>query len=321
MTRFTRAVLLATVSSTLLLVAAPAGATYPGQNGRIAISMDLGSGSEIYTLRANGKDVTPLTDVNGDASEPDWSPDGTKIVFERTLSDGHCRIEMIKADGTGLVDLTRPGFKDGCHEYTPSFTPNGRRIVYTAQACNHCPLRIWSMNLRGQDQRMIFRWGGAFVDHPNVSPDGKTIEFTEENETSGQEKNAIYTVRMNGTHLTQVVPFRVDPCGCGEWAPNGKRIGDSSHVNRAVRQPPNLFTVRPDGRGLRYLTRYRAKSPDISTAAGAYSPNGRWILFKHIDDSKGRYVLLKIHPNGRGLTRIRNFDVNFYGRDWGPRPA
>jgi hypothetical protein len=31
-------------------------------------------------------------------------------------------------------------------------------------------------------------------------------------------------------------------------------------------------------------------------------------------------VLFKIHPNGTGLTRIRNFKVNFFDHDWGPRP-
>lgn len=44
----------ATTLLTVLLVAPSAYATFPGNNGRIAFSLDRGSGSEIYTIRRNG---------------------------------------------------------------------------------------------------------------------------------------------------------------------------------------------------------------------------------------------------------------------------
>jgi hypothetical protein len=113
----------------------------------------------------------------------------------------------------------------------------------------------------------------------------------------------------------------MDTCGCGEWAPNGERIDDSDQVDRLVSEPSNLFTVRPDGTGIRYLTDYRFRSPDVVVGAGTYSPNGRWVLFKYANNVTGRYVLYKIRPNGTHQTRIRRFKVNFYGRDWGPRAS
>jgi WD40 repeat protein len=68
-----------------VLVAQPANATYPGRNGLIAIAGDRGDGSEIYSVLPDGTQLTRLTNVAGAAFDPDWSPDGTKIVFDVTL--------------------------------------------------------------------------------------------------------------------------------------------------------------------------------------------------------------------------------------------
>src|SRR4051795_11471558 len=58
-------------------------------SGRIAFkgppTADLSSGS-IYTVRADGKDRRRVTDAGPGVvdSRPDWSPDGSLLVFERT---------------------------------------------------------------------------------------------------------------------------------------------------------------------------------------------------------------------------------------------
>jgi hypothetical protein len=62
------------------IVAAPAYATYPGHNGRIAFQADTGGGNQIYTVRPNGHDLFQVTHVDGEATTPDWSPDGHWII-------------------------------------------------------------------------------------------------------------------------------------------------------------------------------------------------------------------------------------------------
>jgi hypothetical protein len=135
----------------------------------------------------------------------------------------------------------------------------------------------------------------------------------------------LYTVRMNGTHMRKIVPFRSDVCSCGgDWAPNGRRIVSSDQVGPTPLPgaPSNLFTVRPDGTGLRYLTHYRRPSHegDVLVAAGTYSPDRRWIVLKHANVPEGRYLMWKVHPNGTHLTRIRRLKFDFGTRDWGPQP-
>jgi Tol biopolymer transport system component len=311
-------------SAVVISTASPAFSTFHGRNGRIAVAVDTGNGYQISAIRPDGHGLTQLTSVQGSAFGPDWSPDGARIVMEvdpRGGTEG-CDIQLMRADGTGTRDVFTP--RRGC-AWDPSFAPSGKRIVFVRQRCERCGLAIRSMNRHGVDRRTILRKAPFDQVHaPRVSPGGHRIVFLAEREITvhGVEGNrkALYTVRMNGTHLRQVVPYRFDVCACGgDWAPNGKRIVSSSQAGPTPvpGRPSNLFTVRPNGSGLRYLT--HSHDPAV-VFVGTYSPNGRWIAYKFITTAE-QYRLMKIHPSGRGSTLIANLPANYTGRDWGPRPT
>jgi TolB protein len=319
-----RMVMAAVVCCAIVLSApAPAVPTFHGHNGRIAIAVDTGSGYQISSIRPGGQGLTQLTSVQGSAFGPDWSPDGTRIVFEvdpRGGTEG-CEIKLMRADGTGIRNVFSP--KRGC-AWDPSFAPSGNRIVFVQLRCERCALKIRTMNRHGGDRRTILRRAPFDNVHaPRFSPSGHRILFLAEkgitvHGTEGNRK-ALYMVRTNGSHLRQVVPYRFDVCACGgDWAPNGKRIVSSSQAGPTPvpGRPSNLFTVRPDGTGLRYLT--HAHDPAV-IFVGSYSPNGRWIAYKRVT-ATGRYRLMKIHPSGADRTFIAAFSANYTGRDWGARP-
>jgi Tol biopolymer transport system component len=319
---------LAVLLMLLLVVAGPVDATYRGKNGRIAFSLDTGNGFQINTIRPNGEGLHQITSVKGSAFEADWSPDGTEIAFDVGAPEAEhgCHIETMNADGSNIVDITpkRVTGPDAC-AYDPSFTPDGRRIVFLAQRCTTCGLWISIMNLDGGNRRRIVHSPHRYGLHnPNVSPDGNTIAFVANRDAvvNGVQGNrsAQYTVRMDGTHMRQIVPFRFDVCSCsGDWAPNGMRIASSTQAGPTPvpGAPPNLFTVRPDGTGLRYVT--HSHDTDVLVSIGSYSPDGRWIMYKRVTAS-GNYRLMKIHPSGRKPSLIARLPANFLNRDWGPQP-
>ena len=84
-TRVATVVAMLLAFSVELIVAMPAGATAPGTNGRIAYSRFAGQHADIVSANPDGTGVVKLT--SGPAGtfdlNPDWSPDGTKIAFER----------------------------------------------------------------------------------------------------------------------------------------------------------------------------------------------------------------------------------------------
>jgi Tol biopolymer transport system component len=303
---------------TVSLTAVPAHATFHGRNGRIAFTLDKGSGAQIYTINPDGTGRRQLTHVDGAAVDPDWSPDGRHIVFEVDHpNETGCSVEIMDADGSNIRDLT--GNRKGC-EMTPAFTPDGRRIVF-AHDCDQCAVVLRSMNLQGKD-RLILRAPRLYKKEPQVSPDGRTVLFLVEKELgviNGVDENvkALYSVRMNGTHLKIVVPFDFDVgADGGDWAPDGKRIDFSDNAGAAGEpqtKPTNLATIRPDGTGLRFLTHFQGIG--VSVGSGSYSPDGRWILFK--TQRGDNYALWKIHPDGTGQTLIARFKFSPGTRDWG----
>ena len=76
------------------LLASPAGATFPGQNKRIAFSSDRAGNVEIYSARPNGSHVRRLTHNPHFDGLPSFSPDGRWVVFERSLGPNNDIFKM-----------------------------------------------------------------------------------------------------------------------------------------------------------------------------------------------------------------------------------
>ena len=103
--------------------------TFPGPNGQIAFSSDREDDNyEIYSMNADGSDVTRLTDDDANDFDPSWSPDGEKIAFSSNR-DGNWEIYVINADDGS--DLTRLTDNDAL-DREPSWSPDGERIAFVS---------------------------------------------------------------------------------------------------------------------------------------------------------------------------------------------
>jgi Tol biopolymer transport system component len=311
---------------TLMLVAPAAWATPPGRNGRITFYANRGENpaTEIYSIAPTGRGLRTLTQL-GTATHEDWSPDGTRIVFDIDDPDSYIcgnAIWIMNADGTDPTSLTGRG--RGC-EREPSFTPDGRRIVFSRQLCDHgCHTAIWSMNLHGGDRRVIVRTPGFDANDPNVSPDGSKVTFVVKlRKYRDLQGGALYIANMNGSHLQEIVPVSRDVGIKHDWAPDGSRIVFTEYLDYnqegALSGPhtPNVATVRPDGSGLVELT-HRSGS-NVEAIAGSYSPDRRWIVFRF--DNYDRFRLMKMRPDGSAKALIARLRLKQRGMDWGPRSS
>jgi Tol biopolymer transport system component len=304
-------VLALTTVAAALGFAAPAYATYPGRNGTIAFSGgDPNGAAQIWTVDPHGQDLRQLTHLNGDAVNQDWSPDGRSMAFELDAPDG-VSVQLMRADGTRLRALTSPTV---CCNGDPSFTPDGRRIVFSGFNPDTNDEAIYSIGLDGRHQRRIATGPNGATD-PNVSPDGRTVTFRS-GDGVGAEDGALFRTPINGGAVTQITPFAFVSIK-HDWAPDGRRVvysdgADTGDPTVSI----NIATASPDGFHVRHLTNYRGGA--VSAFAGSYAPNGREIVLRLEDH--GVFWLYRMRPDGSHLKPIISLgDMKPRLTDWGPR--
>jgi Tol biopolymer transport system component len=281
-------------------------ATTPGRSGRIVYAQEVGGHFQLFTIRPNGTARAKLGHVTGDAVHPDWSPDGTKIVFELDHPQGTpgCSVVIMNADGTGLTDLT--GMRTGC-EGQPAFTPDGQRVVFMRFDDAANVESIQSMDLTGGDRRLVTGTKGSGRTDPNVSPDGNWITFIRLKKDDVLQ--AVFAVHPDGSGLHQLTPFSWEVAIKHDWSPNGRRIVLTTNADWVrPRKSANLVTIRPDGSGLKRLTRFAGGEHAKNAFAGSYSPDGRRIVLRLEKHDKA--ALATIDRDGRHLRLLTKFREN-----------
>jgi Tol biopolymer transport system component len=285
-----------------------AQATTPGKNGRIVFAADLGLGLEIDTIRPDGTGLRQLTELDGNAFQPDWSPDGSRIAF--WLEDQ--AVYVMKADGSDLHVVTAPGGQ-------PAFTPDGHHLVYECANCTGGD-GIFLMRADGSDAPGLRLSRNPFPGEgdgdPQVSPDGQTVTFVR-HKVDG-ELQALFAVDIDGTNLRKIVPYKLEVAVSHDWAPDGSQIVITPYADSPDDRFASVATINPDGTGLQFLT--SPTRSDVGSLAGSYSPNGEWIVFRAQDVNRERFRLMKIRPDGSDRTLIARLPFAPRGMDWGSRP-
>jgi hypothetical protein len=153
-----------------LAAVSSAQATFTGRNGRLAVSWYFGDcARQIATIRPDGERFRRLTSCRSGAEDPEWSPDGRRLLYVR---DGGVRVMAADGSRQRFVPPPAPPI-DGVRvlRAEPSFAPDGKRFAYTARLERGA--EIWTARLDGSRDRRL-RAGSA----PRWSPDGRRIALS-----------------------------------------------------------------------------------------------------------------------------------------------
>jgi hypothetical protein len=147
---------------------------------------------DIRLINADGSGDHALTSSGGTglvADAPEWSPDGTRIIFHRgvslgrpwpsTTTQGSNSVYMVHIDGTGEQLLVA---NDGAHSPSyPVYSPDGSRILYLDALANGTE-QLALVNPDGTGRQMIYSRPLYPTDSPNRfhwSPNGQMVQFGE----------------------------------------------------------------------------------------------------------------------------------------------
>lgn len=158
-----------------------------------------------------GSNVQELEGTLGDPTGPQWSPDGSSIVYQ----DGG-NLYVVYVDPGNVRRITDlEGWETASLDYvSPTFDPTGDTVLYNMPtiAGNQERYDLWSVPVTGGEPALVRR-GATFGDY---SPDGTQIAFIEDGgfgdlfvaPTTGGKAQKLATGEI-------VVP---------RWSPDGTRI-------------------------------------------------------------------------------------------------
>jgi TolB protein len=123
--------------------------SYSPDGARICFESDRGGKQQIYVMNAAGGSAQRISFGDGSYSTPVWSPRGDYIAFTR-LTQGRFAIGVMKPDGTGERVLT-----EGFHNEGPTFSPNGRVIMFFRDPGGNAGPSLYSVDISGRNEQRV----------------------------------------------------------------------------------------------------------------------------------------------------------------------
>jgi len=195
----------------------------------------------IYRVGLDGIGLTQITPVRIELTdqEPVYSPDGSTIAFSGFLRDGViAAVYSMNSDGSGIVRLSDPELEG----YAPSWSPDGRQLVFTTKCCNPELANLVTMKRGGQQQRQVTHDNGVMAAaRSSWSPQGDAIVFRSTNFATGE--NGIYIINADGSGKAKLI-LKVRP---STLVRHGPRMTTGSRLIRNKKKVPASVQIEDGG--------------------------------------------------------------------------
>lgn len=249
-------------------------------------------GGDIWIMNRDGSGKKQLTTKETYDYSPQWSPDGSKILFVSEPSGNEeiyeaCKsIWVMNSDGSDKKQLT--AFET--NDILPSWSPDGSKIAYVSS--------------RYTVKTMSDLYRETYVFRP---------EFKE------QLNRSIWVMNSNGSDKTQLTTA-IESCGRPVWSPDGSKI---AFISGSGHYPSDLLVMNSDGSNLKKLTAIKNTEQIMSRfqvisifkryfLSPTWSPDGTKILFV---SNESIYV---INSNGSNKMQLTTNETCAKSPAWNP---
>jgi Tol biopolymer transport system component len=272
--------------------------------------------SDVYSTGPDGTGLTPVLDSSEDEGGARWSPDGSKIAFEKGGD-----VWVANADGTDQTDLTKDGGDRSDDE--PRWSPDGSRILFRSNRGKS--IQLWVMNADGSDPVRLTSTDG-YGGEGSWSPDGSKVVFAGYPAGSGGPCTdlELFVVNADGTgnaQLTDNAFFDGSPV----WSPDGSKIAFARSAQSDYAW--DIYVMNADGSEQTRLTDWVGFD-----GQPVWSPDGAMIAFASDRDATAEQrqenqgnenpvagiSIYVMNADGSGVTRVTGTDVEgqAFPDDW-----
>jgi TolB protein len=215
-------------------------------------------------------------------------------------------IFTMNPDGSDVQQLTFLG-PDNAADW-PSWSADGRQIVFTEYLPPDFDGQLWVMNADGSDQHPLFSDPSFGDEAPNFSPDGSKVAFMR-CQLMEHGTCAIYRVGADGTNLTALTQFQPEVTDrAPSYSPDGRTIAFQSFSRDGVLGA--IYLMDANGTRTRPLT-----SPELGARQANWSPDGQRIAFStHCCNPQNREIWV-IDADGRAPKQLTLNHEDWQGSD------
>ena len=269
-------------------------------------------------MNADGSGPRQITNLPDGACQPDWSPDGMRIVFispcpRRQDQYPGARLYLINADGSQLVEL--PASEQG--DFDPAWSPDGERIAFTS--LRDGSMQIYLLDLRDDGLTRLTEAASdtRFPDwsrHPAWSPSGTQLLYTGHSRLT----RALQIWAMSDAGRGQAIFIRRGAAlwnSRAVWSPDGRTVlfGETSG-DQALGW---LMLIDAEARQTSEAVRLR---PGVLGNHGEFSPDGSWVVYENLDvfdPGRSDYDIYRMNVDTPPL-RLTNNIAQDFDPDWRP---
>lgn len=280
----------------------PSSLTWSPDGSELIYSMQ----GSLWRQRIDGGEAVQLTNGPGYDYQPDWSPDGRRVLFSRYHGDA---IELWVQDL--ITGARRQLTSNGAVNVEARWSPSSDRIAFVSTFATG-RFRIFTARMDRDNfapepfsterQSTVSRYYYSSFDHelsPAWSPDGRELVYVSNPET-GYGTGSLWRRAVEGGEPQHVREEETSWRARPDWDHGGRRVIWSSYAGRQWHQ---LWTVHPDG-GLPIPLTYGEY--DITSAR--WSPDGRHIAFVSNESGTQRIEILDLPGGARRVLEQASLD-------------